>query len=138
MSSVVSKSFKQTNGYFVALAVLPSSSMFKASVPASGAGGSFTPATLTPCANLAAPVLGAAVAALVSGAGLPANTLLKDMGKTVVSSSHTFRKVQLVATGGPVVDGNVPEGFASFYIEVSTGVTAQASAAKVAYLPGLM
>lgn len=140
MSSVVSNSFKQSHGYFVTLAVLPSSSMYKAPV-ATGSGGSFTVAKPDAYTTLAAAELGAAVTALVSGAGLPANTLLKDMGKTVVSSSHTFRKVQPVVTGGPAVDGAKGE----FYIEVATGQSAQngapgtgvGAAAKVAYLPGL-
>lgn len=133
MSSVVSNSFKQTHGYFVTLAVLPSSNMFKAPV-ATGSGGSFTVAKPDAYPTLAAGELGAAVTALVgAGAGLPANTLLKDMGKTVVSSSHTFRKVQPVVTAGPAVDGAKGE----FYIEVATGQSAQAAAAKVAYLPGL-
>ena len=134
MSSVMTKSFKQTNGYFVTLATLPSSNMFKAPLVTGSGGGYTIAAPVSYATGLPASALGATVSTLVTtAAGLPANTLLKDMGKTLVSSSHTYRKVQPVVAGGPAVDGATGE----FYIEVATGQSAQAAAAKVAFLPGL-
>ena len=44
--------------------------------------------------NVATPAAGGNYSTLISGAG--AGGLLRDMGKTIVSSSQTFRKVQLV------------------------------------------
>jgi hypothetical protein len=65
---------------------------------------------------------------LAAGLGVGAGKLLKDMGKTVVSSGRTFRKFQAVGTGtgnftstfgvqgGPAVAPNT--GYADFYLEV--------------------
>jgi hypothetical protein len=66
------------------------------------------------------------------------------MGKTVVSSNRTFRKVQIV---GPSLAGGVVgsattggQGFESCYIELATGNQWATAAvpAKVAYMPGLI
>jgi hypothetical protein len=68
------------------------------------------------------------------------------MGKTVVSSNRTFRKVQLMApslAGGVVSIGAAPaSNFLVGYIELATGnqlaSVAPANVAPVAYLPGLL
>jgi hypothetical protein len=120
---------KQTRGYFVALSALPSTQQFMSS-GSGGAGGSYLPGVMTPGGNTASGNAGV----IASG------SVLKDMGKTVVSSTHTFRKVQLVVAGGPAFSTNVTAANtgAPFYIELVTGQSAQATAASVAYLPGLM
>ena len=117
---------KQTKGYFVTLATLSTTSQFY-QVNAGGAGGSFTPGNML--SN--------------QGSGtfeIPANRMLKDMGKTVVSTSHTFRKVQLLLVSGPntTAGATTAANGLPFYIELSTGQNSQAAAAQVAYLPGLM
>lgn len=56
--------------------------------------------------------------------------ILRDMGKTVVSSSRTFRKVQLVAQGVGVagVVGTTPsEDYLTGYIEVGVNGSCPAS-----------
>lgn len=117
---------KQSKGYFVTLAALPSTQQFIWS-GASGAGGSYTPGVM---------VAGGGNTS-VSGT-IASGVLLKDMGKTVVSSSHAFRKVQLVSSGGPVVGAPTALQGLPFYIELVTAQSAQSAAAQVAYLPGLM
>lgn len=130
MSSVVSKSFKQTNGYFVAVAPILSTSQFSVSVPATGAGGDAKPPTFVKVGT-------------ANAANFAAGAMLKDLGKTVVSSTHTFRKVQAVVVGGPSITATTPLTGLPFYIELTTGQSAQAGvltdtgAAPVAYLPGL-
>jgi hypothetical protein len=127
MSSVMSKSFKQTNGYFVAVSTVTLAQQFKVSTPPSGSGGSVSP-----------PVMAVyATGDTGTPAVIPANTLLKDMGKVLVSSSHVYRKVQAVVTGGPSIVATTPVTGVPFYIELVTGQSAQAGAAPVAYLPGL-
>jgi hypothetical protein len=66
------------------------------------------------------------------------------MGKTVVSSNRTFRKVQLIApslAGGVVGDRTTSGNYLTGYIELATGnalSVSNATAAPVAYLPGLL
>ena len=123
---------KQSKGYFVALAALPSTQQFIWS-GASGAGGSYTPGVLT---------AGGGTQASGASGLISTGSLLKDMGKTVVSSSHTFRKVQAVLTAGPVVGAATAALGLPFYIELVTGQNTNqgvtCTAASVAYLPGLM
>ena len=69
--------------------------------------------------------------------------MLKDMGTTVVSSSRTFRKVQLIApslAGGVNGDRTTAGNYLTAYIELATGnaVATAAAPAPVAYLPGLL
>lgn len=129
-------SFKQSNGYFVLTAALPSTNVFAAPVQ-SGSGGDAkvaSPAVLTPTLL---------PSSICSSANIVAGTLLKDMGKTVISSSHVYRKVQAVVASNPANNGLAAapsatgETYCSFYIELANG-TVQAKAAPVAYLPGLM
>jgi hypothetical protein len=85
------------------------------------------------------------------GPGLPVSTInragaiLKDMGKTVVSSNRTFRKVQLVSHSvvAGVAGANLASApYLSGYIELSSGsnqaAASGAAPAPVAYLPGLL
>jgi len=132
--------FKQTNGYFVPLARCDNKVLEYTG--GNGAGGDYKPGSF----QLAS---WASTNPLVSSInGLGAGGLLKDMGKTVVSSNRTFRKVQLI---GPGVNTGGVNGVATpvacpyltAYIELSTGQSGVASgsgvgAAPVAYLPGLM
>jgi len=65
------------------------------------------------------------------------------MGKTVVSSNRTFRKVQLVtpSLAAGVTGSNATAGpYLSAYIELATGnaLATAAAPAPVAYLPGLL
>lgn len=122
--SLLTRSFKQTNGYFVVPSAQPSSLLLKVSVPATGAGGDAKPPTFAVATGLPASVF--------SAGDVKAGALLKDMGKTVVSSSRVFRKVQTVSSA-PVADGSD-----ACYIEMQTGVNARANLLTVAYLPGLM
>jgi hypothetical protein len=117
---------KQTKGYFVTLAPLVSSMQF-VNTGSSGAGGTYVPGVMTGSGGAGAQV-----------SSIAANSMLKDMGKTVVSSTRTFRKVQLMVPNGPSVSSQAAATGMPFYIELSTGQTSQANAAQVAYLPGLM
>jgi hypothetical protein len=108
-----------------------------------GAGGSFLPGNFSPASWTAA--VGGAGAVLSSISSVGAGGLLKDMGKTVVSSSRTFRKVQLVAPSlaGGVVGSETTSGpYLTGYIELATGnafpASPVANVAPVAYLPGLL
>ena len=127
---------KQTGGYYVPLGNLVSASSIKTYVAGSGAGGSFLPGTFTQ-ADWA--TTGGLVLPLISSVGAG---LLKDMGKTVVSSNRTFRKVQLVVPGGTGVSSSASTAgpFYTGYIELATGPSyvAGASPAPVGFLPGLM
>jgi hypothetical protein len=131
-------SFKQTNGYFVPLKNLLSLSTLQQYTGGAGAGGSFQPGSFTK-ADWA--VVGGAGGVVDSLSSIGGGGLLKDMGKTVVSSNRTFRKVQLVTpatnaagagaagTSGPYLTG---------YLELAAGSSKDAVPAPVAYLPGLL
>ena len=131
---------KQTGGYYVPLGnCVPSVYSYTAG---SGAGGSFLPGTFG-----ASGWTGAALSTISS---IGAGGLLKDMGKTVVSSNRTFRKVQLVVKGASGsstftgVGGSVTQSAAgpyyTGYIELATGnsFVNDATPAPVAFLPGLL
>lgn len=148
MASVgpISAGFKQSGGYFVPLANLTDGKIL-AYTAGSGAGGSYLPGRFA-AAGWA--TVGTANASPYTSTitGPAAGGLLRDMGKTVVSASRTFRKVQLVtnavSTGG--VGGQAgtvaPAGpdYLTGYIELSSGRNGSAgtSAAPVAYYPSLM
>jgi hypothetical protein len=117
---------KQSKGYFVTLASLVSSVQYNAPVVA-GAGGSFSVGPLT-SQSASAP----------SGvADIPTGQYLKDMGKTVVSSNRTFRKVQRVVAATNLTTSAAALG-APFYIELPTSSNVNPVGTQVAYLPGLM
>ena len=129
---------KQTGGYYVPLGNLVTLSSVKTYVAGSGAGGSFQAGTFT---NADWAIAGgpAALLPLISSVGAG---LLKDMGKTVVSSNRTFRKVQLVVQGGTGVSSSASTAgpFYTGYIELATGnsFVNDATPAPVAFLPGLL
>ena len=138
--SVLSRSFKQTNGYFVPVA--DARTRIYTYTPAGGAGGDFKVGAFLRAVWATAPVTVAAQAAstLVASAGAG---LLKDMGKTVVSANRTFRKVQLVipglSTGGvSMIPGNVNDHLTSYIELAGPGGAAGGAVTPVAYLPGLM
>lgn len=118
---------KQTKGYFVVLSSLSTNVQYNIAA-GSGAGGSYLPGAITTQAS-AAPS-GAAV--------ISPGAYLKDMGKTVVSSTHTYRKVQLVtAAAYPGTLTAAAQGV-PFYIELPGSNLPVNPATQVAYLPGLM
>ena len=80
---------KQTNGYFVPLGRCDNKVLQYNG--AAGAGGSFLPGNFTAATWVASD------ARVSSINGIGAGGLLRDMGKTVVSSNRTFRKVQLIS-----------------------------------------
>lgn len=133
---------KQTHGYFVPLGnCVPSMLQYSGGA---GAGGSFLPGVFS-AASWTAAGTGGAGAVLSSISSVGAGGLLKDMGKTVVSSNRTFRKVQLVshvAVAG-VAGSEASSGpYLCAYIELSSGSSQPAASgaapAPVAYLPGLI
>ena len=132
---------KQTHGYFVPLGdCVPKMLQYSGGA---GAGGSFLPGvfTLADWANTASANSAGKLLSSISSVG--AGGLLRDMGKTVVSSNRTFRKVQLVTpslaagvTGSTATAGT----YLTAYVELSYGnqLATDAHPAPVAYLPGLL
>ena len=116
--------YNQSSGHYVIVADLTATQIYD--VPtASGSGGATTfPA---PVAETATTLQWAAGLSSVTKAG----NIIKDMGKTYISSQRTFRKFQVVsnATGGAAsfgVTGQVPgattnatTGYFTFYLETS-------------------
>ena len=120
-------SFKQTNGYFVAVSTLVSANQFAVSAPATGSGGDYKVVTFSNAGSTSNP------------GNIVANTMLKDMGKTVVSSTRVFRKVQAVnPAGGQAVSPTTNATGLPFYIELAMGNQGAGAPAPVAYLPGLL
>lgn len=128
MTSVgpMEQGFKQTRGFFVVLSSLSTNLQYKIAA-GSGAGGSYLPGAVTTQAQDAP----SGVAVIPSGA------VLKDMGKTVVSSTHTFRKVQILVANGPNITATAAATGLPFYIELNTGQNMSSVGTQVAYLPGL-
>jgi hypothetical protein len=132
---------KQSRGYFVPLANCVGK--VYTYTPGSGAGGSFLPGSFATASGAWTTDSRVSTIAAINAGGL-----LKDMGKTVVSSNRTFRKVQLVATGAanesytPVnggSSGNSP--YLTGYIELATGnqlAVAGNAVAPVAFMSGLL
>jgi len=142
-SSHFAPNTKLTNGYFVPLGNCVSKiSQYSGG---SGAGGSFLPGTFT-AADWAGSS-GTAGALLSSISSIGQGGLLKDMGRTVVSSNRTFRKVQLVVPGGSSATGvggtsSNANPFFTGYIELATGAVdlaaASSNVAPLSYLPGAL
>jgi len=145
---------KQSNGYFVPLGnCVDKIFTYK---DAEGAGGSFRPGNFTRATWTAVdppvgtPAVGGSVPAGSAGAllstiaSIGAGGLLRDMGKTVVSSNRTFRKVQLVtksrAAGVTSGGSDASPEYRVGYIELGSGnaLMTDAAPAPVAYLPGLL
>lgn len=127
---------KQTRGYFVPLGNCANKVLQYSE--GAGAGGSWLPGSFS-AANWVATDSRVSTIAAVGAGGL-----LRDMGKTVVSSNRTFRKVQLIApslAGGVVGDRTTAGNYLTAYIELATGnalAVTNATPAPVAYLPGLL
>jgi len=141
---------KQSNGYFVPLGnCVDKVFTYK---DAEGAGGSFRPGNFTRATwtlvDSASPQTvvpaGSAGALLSTIASISGGGLLRDMGKTVVSSNRTFRKVQLVtksrAAGVTSGGSEASPEYRVGYIELGSGnaLMSDAAPAPVAYLPGLL
>lgn len=126
---------KQTRGYFVPLGRCDNKVLQYSE--GAGAGGSWLPGSFSPASWVGTDVRVSTIAAVGAGG------LLRDMGKTVVSSNRTFRKVQLIApslAGGVNGDRTTAGNYLTAYIELATGnaVATAAAPAPVAYLPGLL
>ena len=148
--SVLTRSFKQTNGYFVPLGNCQGK-VYLYSGPSGNGGDAKVGNFSTPTFWWAAPPAGAnAQAGLVStllvgpATGGTVGGLFKDMGKTVVSASRTFRKVQMVVPGlssAGVGEVSPDQSYLTGYIELAGAggyANGLGSVAPVAYLPGLM
>ena len=137
---------KQTSGYYVPLASCVGK-IYKHTA-GTGAGGSFLPGSFADADW--AKVGGTAGPLLSTISSIGQGGLLKDMGKTVVSSNRTFRKVQLVVQGSANsstftgVGGSEAKDTAApyftGYIELATGnsYVSGATPAPVAFMPGLL
>ena len=145
---------KQSNGYFVPLSGCVNKVLSYSG--GAGAGGSFLPGAFAVAdwcnsGNAACSPFVSSISTIGAGG------LLKDMGKTVVSSSRTFRKVQLIAPGlntaGTSGVSTTSGPYLTGYLELSTGQSGVAAGlaggalgnaantaahvAQVAYMPGL-
>lgn len=149
MASVgpMNQGMKQTRGYFVPLGDVVAygagtRSGISSYTGGSGAGGSFLAGSFER-ATWATPANAASAGALLSSiSSIAQGGLLRDMGKTVISSNRTFRKVQLITpslAGGVAGVATTSGPFLSGYIELNTGnqVTGFVPA-PVAYMPGLI
>ena len=152
MTSVMTKSFKQTNALYVPIGNCANKVLQY--VPGSGAGGSYqngTFATATWAAGGATPSKFTSTISTIGAGGY-----FRDMGKTVVSASRTFRKVQLLVNDAAVVSTSGVAGgltatgvsavtdFLTGYIEVASGpalngvnTTGNAQPAPVAVYPSM-
>ena len=134
---------KNTGGFFIPVGNCLSKVF--AYTEGSGAGGSFTPGNFVnaPWADVGtATAINATSTINTAGAG----GVFRDMGKTVVSASRVFRKVQLlvssaVSTGGVSgQNGSSPDvDYLTGYIELMSGnngpTPTALNAAPVAYYP---
>jgi len=114
--------FNQSGGaHFIIMTALDNTYINKINVASSGSGGAATAPTFTAVA--------ATDAAIGLGAGdVAIGKLLKDMGKSVVSSGRVFRRFQSVGSGVAKfnstfgVNGATPSaangGYGTFYLEV--------------------
>ena len=143
--------FNQSGGaYFMTLANLENvagTSVYVNRLTSAGSnsGGAFVGPTLERATMLQ--ILGAPYTDITAAPIVNANTVLKDMGKTVVSSGRTFRKFQAVGTGSvnfansfgvqggnPGVPTAANAGYADFYLEVGREGSAGATAAPAPIL----
>jgi hypothetical protein len=146
MSSVgpTSRGFKQAQGgVFINLLANGLNGKVLAYSGSSGAGGSSVPGSFSPASWA---LTGSAGASKHTSTLSLAGSVLRDMGKSVVSSGRLFRRVQLlvstVSTGG--VDGTAGNSypatdFLTGYIELpsAAGGGGMALPAPVAYLPSV-
>ena len=109
-------SFKQSHGYFIPLADCRSAILNYSG--AGGAGGSFLPGNFVAATWNDTDLNSRYLSTLSS---MNAGGILRDMGKTVVSSNRTFRKVQLVApslAAGVVGSAATSGDYLTGYIEL--------------------
>ncbi|NDB84055.1 MAG: hypothetical protein EB127_15265, partial [Alphaproteobacteria bacterium] len=105
-------------------------------------GGSFLPGNFSAATWAAAGTGAGALLSSISSIGQ--GGLFRDMGKTVISSNRTFRKVQLVtrSLAGGVTGSDATSGpYLTGYIELGTGnqlAVAGSACAPVVYMPGLI
>ena len=145
MTSVMTRSFKQSqNGYFIPLGNVADKVL--AYTAGTGAGGSALPGSFAIAAWAQGGTTPAKATSTISA--IASGGLLRDMGRTVVSSGRTFRKVQLMCStistggvGGPAgVTTNPVVDYLTGYIELASGLNSigqNPSFAPVAYYPGL-
>ena len=147
MSSVTGLGPKQTRGYFIPLGDVASKVL--AFTPGTGAGGSVTSGSfgLAPWAAGVGQASASPYTSTIST--IAAGGVLRDLGKTVVSSGRTFRKIQLLVrtvstggVGGPAPGATANADYLTGYIELNSGGadlpgTAASGAAPVAYYPTL-
>lgn len=128
MSSVTSRSYKQTNALYVPLGNCADKVLQYTPATTSGSGGSALVGSFGAAAWASNGSLPSKYTSTISTIG--AGGYFRDMGKTVVSSSRTFRKVQLLVNavstsgvGGPVTAAGVSANvdYLTAYIEVANG-----------------
>jgi len=144
MTSVMTKSFKQSGGYFIPLGNVATGVL--AYTAGTGSGGSAVAGSFALASWAQGGTTPAKATSTIST--VAAGGLLRDMGKTVVSSGRTFRKIQLmcstVSTGGVAgpagVSTNPNVDYLTAYIELSSGfnsINPGAVPVPVAYYPNL-
>ena len=142
MTSVMSRSFKQAGGYFIPLGNVAASVLSYSG--SSGAGGSAVAGNFALASWATGGTTPARATSTISA--IAQGGVLRDTGKTVVSSGRTFRKIQLmtssISTGG--VGGSASTSpnvdYLTGYIELASGFNAVSPAgtfAPVAYYPNL-
>ena len=109
--------------------------------PGSGSGGSTAPPSFTALTG-AATWAGMSLATSLSTLNAFDGGMLRDMGRTLVSSGRTFRKVQLVKNSLSTPTGQAPgtnpqQDYATGYLEVGVGAGAGATFNKVAFYPAM-
>jgi hypothetical protein len=122
MSSVQNHGYKQTNALYVPLGNCTRVLQF---TPASGSGGSFQVGSFSNAAWATGGSAPSPYTSTISTIG--AGGYFRDMGKTVVSASRTFRKVQLLVNSvvstsgvaGPALGGAANVDYLTGYIEVA-------------------
>lgn len=130
MTSIPGKMYKQTNAYFVPVGDCRTKIQEYTPGP-NGTVGSFSQASWTINGSN-----GYNTDYMLSIATAGAGGVFRDMGKTVVSSGLTFRKVQLLVNSstGTVPDVNSLTG----YVELSSGTSGISSgAAPIAMYPSM-
>jgi hypothetical protein len=144
MSSTQRRLKQNAGGFFIPVGNVATGVL--AYNPGSGAGGSFVAGNFVLAAWAQGGSTPVRQTSTISSAG--AGGLLRDMGKTVVSSGRTFRKVQLmtstISTGGVNgQSGTTPPNtdYLTAYIEIASGpnsLSQAGSAAPVAYFPSVL
>jgi hypothetical protein len=141
----MTRSFKQSqNGYFIPLGNV--AAVVQQYTPGTGAGGSAVAGTFALAVwAQGGGALSHKLTSTISAVG--AGGLLRDMGKTVVSSGRTFRKIQLMTNavstggvGGAAAGATANVDYLTGYIELASGfnsLNGTTVVAPVAYYPGL-